>query len=594
MPSDDNKALTTVEEKINNLVIMRRALARMKPDTALDQILSAENPAALVHSFPEQDLHLLIHDIGLHDALPLLKLASQRQWSYLLDMEAWQRDRIDLDAFTHWGTLLLSVDPHRLVQWASGDKLDLFEYYLSRNIDVIIRAHDQDPSEFGKDWSTYDGVFYIRVKAHPSDQLATESEQARLFSEQRRQFVNDLLQRLATEDHARLQGILLEVQHVIPAEAEEEAYRLRNVRLAEKGFLPLDEALAIYQPLAVDEAKRLARRQARFLNVPEHQAAQPGFARRMAGAERRFSTTLQAFDDGDLGARLTAELAGLSNQIIVADQKQPRSREEINTAVHKACGYVQIGLETLAADTGTTLDQPQQARLLLRQYTLSQLFRIGIGRALQLKWRAEHWQDEAWYQRQGLPLIFWGERWMGVLGGLLVKKPLMFDAQQSDNLYRDFLSLAEIEQTGRNLDQIMAMDVLLAALDLDYSGLKGHLLTYGNVLLTAWAGQQISGKTEIKPLGLMAFRTFFSDRLMAPVAKGRSDTLLVVRRSAKASFLAWLVAGSGLSEASIREQVGLSLEQLFSDLESELGRVASRNLDPRFVPLFIIENERTP
>lgn len=588
MPTDD-KSLAPVERKIRQLAAMRRAVADLKPQAALDRILSAENPTALVHSFPDQDLHLLIHDVGLHDALPLLKLASERQWTYLMDMETWQRDRIDLDAFTHWGALLLSVDPERLVRWASHDKLDLFEYYLNRNIEVIVREHDQDPSDFGKDWFTFDGLFYIRVCDHPSDQLAPKSEQARHFSGQRRQFLNDLLQRLADEDHVRMQGILLEAVHVIPAEAEEEAYRLRNVRLAEKGFLPIDEAASIYQPLDLDEARQLARQQARHLNVSSPSPVQPGFARRMAAEKRRFSIMLQAFDEGALGARLTTELAGLANQIIVADQKQPRSREEINSAVHKACGYVQIGLETLAADAGTASDETHQAQLFLRQHTLSQLFRIGYGRALRLKWRADRWQEKAWYQRRGLPLTFWGERWMGLLGGLLIKKPLCFDAPQSDGLYREFVSLADVEKTAQALTQIEAMDTLLAALDLDFSALKGHLLTFANLLLTGWACTRISGGTCIAPIKLDLFRTFFCDQLLTPPDTSRPYRPRQVRRSAKQSFLDWLVEGSGLSEAQIRLQVGLSLEKLFGEIESELGRVAPRDLDPRFIPLFIID-----
>ena len=36
---------------------------------------------------------------------------------------------------------------------------------------------------------------------------------------------------------------------MIPAESEEEQFRLRNVRLGEKGFLPFHEAVGIYQPL---------------------------------------------------------------------------------------------------------------------------------------------------------------------------------------------------------------------------------------------------------------------------------------------------------------------------------------------------------
>ncbi|PQP33594.1 hypothetical protein C6A37_12120, partial [Desulfobacteraceae bacterium SEEP-SAG9] len=54
-------------------------------------------------------------------------------------------------------------------------------------------------------------------------------------------------------DHSIYQNVLLESSSIIPAELEEEAYRLRNVRLGEKGFLPFDEAISIYQPLSPDD-----------------------------------------------------------------------------------------------------------------------------------------------------------------------------------------------------------------------------------------------------------------------------------------------------------------------------------------------------
>ena len=96
--SQNNK----LPQKIKSLQRERAAIIALPPEKALERILDAAEPAALVHSFPEQDLHFLIHDIGDQDALPLLSLASDRQWEYFLDMETWDRDRIDIAAAEKW------------------------------------------------------------------------------------------------------------------------------------------------------------------------------------------------------------------------------------------------------------------------------------------------------------------------------------------------------------------------------------------------------------------------------------------------------------------------------------------------------------
>ena len=57
----------------------------------------------------------------------------------------------------------------------------------------------------------------------------------------RKQLVRDLLNRMAATDYPLYRSIILEAVRVIPAETNEEEYRLRNVRMAEKGFLPWDD-----------------------------------------------------------------------------------------------------------------------------------------------------------------------------------------------------------------------------------------------------------------------------------------------------------------------------------------------------------------
>ena len=57
----------------------------------------------------------------------------------------------------------------------------------------------------------------------------------------------------------------------------------------------------------------------------------------------------------------------------------------------------------------------------------------------------------------------------------------------------------------------------------------------------------------------------------------------------KQNFLHWLAADTGLKEFEITARLGQTLEYLFKEIESELGQVASTDLDPRYVQLFLLE-----
>jgi hypothetical protein len=239
-------------ERAESLLEARRQIIALPPEKALDCILEAHQPAALVHSFPEEDFYFLIHDIGAEDALPLLQLASARQWKYILDVEIWERDRIKMNAVTRWVDLFLQADPERLAKWFFYEKTEFIVYYLFKNIEVKIREHDQDPSIFGDDFFTCDDTYYIRFINGPFDPETDGNTRQRLDF-----LLKTMLDRFAAIDHVRYQQLLHASLAVIPSELEEEFYRLRNVRLAEKGFLPFDEAIGIYQPLSGKQIETL-------------------------------------------------------------------------------------------------------------------------------------------------------------------------------------------------------------------------------------------------------------------------------------------------------------------------------------------------
>jgi hypothetical protein len=578
----DNKADKKALERFEKLRQKRLQILALPPKKAMDRILEDPQPAALVHSFPEQDFYFLIHDIGVGDSLPLLALASNRQWEHIVDLEVWRKDQIDIESVSRWLSLLLEADPKRFIRWFLEEKLELVEFYLFRSIEVRVKEHDQDPSDFGEGFFTLDDVYFIRTLERP---VAEDQED---FTEaQRKKFISKFCEHLADYDHRLHQSVLLEATHIIPAETEEDCYHRRNVRLAEKGFLPFDEAIGIYQPI---KPQNLAKQSAKFIsrsaNGPSLMPVSQ-YPIRMLKEDNHFTHALTAIEPDDILAQIQAEFANLCNQIIVADHKTIREREELRDIVKKTCGYISIGLERLAEDKKRI--DPLNSAALITRYPLSQIFKIGFGGALDLKWQAEKWLSQCWFARIGLRLTFWGEQWLGVLGGLLLKKPLFYDNYKTGVLYREFTSLEDIEALGDIFDQVKAVDDLLSLMPIDLDRPSSYgFLTYKNLILTLWAGHYLKLPAEkLKPLDLKKFKPFFENLLPGHPDSGTAKPRKVPAVM-KSRFLNWLAENTGLMDFEITERLGATLENLFEEIESELGSVAADDLEPKYIQLFLL------
>ncbi len=578
----DDKADKKALERFEKLRAKRLQILALPPIKAMDSILEDPQPAALVHSLPEQDLYFLIHDIGVGDSLPLLALASNRQWEHIVDLEVWRKDQINIDSVSRWLSLLLEADPKRFIRWFLEEKLELIEFYLFRSIEVRVREHDQDPSDFGEGFVTLDDVYYIRILERPA-----ANDQEDFTEKQRKEFISKFSEHLADYDHKLHQSVLLEATHVIPAETEEDCYHRRNVRLAEKGFLPFDEAIGIYQPIKPQD---LAKQSAKLIS---HSADGPSllpvpqYPIRMLKEDNHFTRALTAIEPRDVLTQIQAEFANLCNRIIVADHKTIRERKELREIVKKTCGYISIGLERLAA--GKARIAPRKSAALITRYPLSQIFKVGFGSALNLKWRAEKWLSKCWFAPNGLRLTFWGEQWLGVLGGLLLKKPLYYDNYKTGVLYREFLSLDDIEAMEDIFNQVKAVDDLLSLMPIDLERPSSYgFLTYKNLILTLWAGHCLKLPVKkLKPLDPKKFIPFLENLLPGQPDSGTANPRKVPAVM-KSRFLDWLAANTGLKDFEITERLGGTLENLFEEIENELGNVNVDDLDPRYVQLFLL------
>jgi hypothetical protein len=118
MNDEKDYRLVNIQKKEIKLRQQRHEIIVSDSEKALDMILDAKAPATLTQSFPDQDLYYLMHKIGPYDFIPVLAMATSEQWEYVLDVEVWDNDRIDIEYMTKIFDVLYKADPHRLLRWA--------------------------------------------------------------------------------------------------------------------------------------------------------------------------------------------------------------------------------------------------------------------------------------------------------------------------------------------------------------------------------------------------------------------------------------------------------------------------------------------
>ena len=164
--------------------------------------------------------------------------------------------------------------------------------------------------------------------------------------------------------------------------AEEEQFRQKNIRLAEKGFLPTHEAIGIYQPIA---GKNLPPRPALSR---EPQALDPDiprppmfFTQFLKGANL-FTKTLERINAHGGIPGLDSELAALINKVISADRIRIRNRESIEKPLEKTMSTLSLGLEVLMGGAKASVET---AADLIKKYFLEDIFRTGSREGARLQ-----------------------------------------------------------------------------------------------------------------------------------------------------------------------------------------------------------------
>ena len=199
----------------------------------------------------------------------------------------------------------------------------------------------------------------------------------RVIDQDHRETIESIIREIARNDFNRFQALFLGLGGLLPTETEESMYRMKNVRLAEHGFLAHEEAISVYAPLKPEALD--VRKEKGLADVTvddEVRAMIPVSPLVHAEGKNVLTEGLLRITDPVFLDRIRLEFAGLSNQIISADGLLTPDLETLTKSCQKAARNLNLALERLG---GRDLSKAEEV---LKNHSLKELFRVGFGLGL--------------------------------------------------------------------------------------------------------------------------------------------------------------------------------------------------------------------
>ena len=548
---EDKRALIPPKDILSRLY-------HLPGEKILDQILSRENSQQIVQDLPSEDFFWLVKKVGEQDCIPLLELATVEQWQYLLDLEIWEKDRLDLEQTSAWIERFQEAEPGKLIRWLFGEGHFLAQYEFHQNLEVVILDRRDDFRDLQEGFFTLEGVFHVRVT-----------------DEKRREALENILRGMAAADFARYQAFLVALGGALPTEMEEEMYRLRTVRLAEHGFLPLEEALSVYAPLSPEAlGKKSPEALPDVSSDEEAMAIVPVSPLYHAESQNMLTEAPSRINDPIFLDRIRLEFAGLCNQILSAEGVPIRDLDVLTGTCRKAARLINLALEKLG---GKDIFKAEQ---LMRTHSLVSLFRAGYGLGLKLKWEAERWVKQSWFSGQDLNTGFWGESWGGMLAGLLQKRPRFYAAFQEGEEYRDFEWLSDLGECLGALRRLMVVDSLLERLaaryPIDEDRIRSPELTFRPLLLNFWSRLRLQVEPCFSGINLGQAKNLF--RHIRAGDAGAPYRMADFQETFVDDFMAYAAPADTEAAAILRDTLSL----IWQEFREEYEWVSIEDLDERY------------
>lgn len=374
----------------------------------LHSMLATADGRSRIRRLPPAQLYFSIKELDDDEITTLLPHITEEQWTTLLDLDLWQRDRVVLDGFLSWERHLLGAEDPVAKKILRATDSELWQLAILRELEVYARSEEDEfegEPEEREPFVTPDGRFLIG--------LPRNSERARL--------IRLLLTKLYQLDSEWASFLVEEARFRTPVEVEEEAYQNRRRRVEDLGFQDYFTAIEIYSPLGLTD--RLPGKS--WESRGEEPSGLPASLRALESeGPLLVLQAIAAIPDPQVIEELIEELFFVCNKLLSADRISPERPRRVKRGIRKALSGINLGL-SVWSDSNL-----QKAVSGIQQHYLVSFFRIGYGQLIELK-----------KQGQGLvgqPGIEPGSYLESALEGFLGRFPVLTE-QREGRIRRRFI-----------------------------------------------------------------------------------------------------------------------------------------------------------
>jgi len=523
-------------------------------------IIQSRDAKRIVQSLPEEEIFFTIKEIGEKDAVSIISLTSPRQMQYLLDIELWKRNQLDIKEGLNWLSIIAECGWDKIKEWIRTVDPDLIVTLLKKYIKVYKIDIDKYIEEIDKFPSfTLDNIYFIEFKDIDSESILSN------------------ILRVINEEYRGLYITLMEaIRWEIDAEIEEEALRWRNTRLSEKGFPELDEALNVYRYINLDIEKFSTKRyeEVGIIRIP------PQYPLLFQESSAFIYNTLTNITDNSVIGRLKSELAYLSNKVLIADCLDISNIENIEKTVKKVSNYLNIGLEYMS-----NKDIKNSIEILTNRW-MEHIFQIGYSLILKLKLRAKRELNERWGENIDIGINLLDSPVEEIIRGIIKKRPLFFS-----NDYREFKSIDDImivKDYIKKMEYIERLFIDILAFPIEnFSSLRtSEDVKWSSILITLFANLILKDKYTFGSITLDELKTL----LIKVFEKKKGELLKRVKDDVKKDFIQYLIN----KHQKINKDERIFLEDFvnnsFEIFEEEFGLIDPyKKIDSRFVKGILIK-----
>jgi len=497
----------------------------------------------------------------------VLPHATPDQLTALFDLDAWRRDRIDVDRARVWLLALVeafaAADKPRgaLAELVTAMDPELWTAALLPGTSIFQLDPEDDEQrdqaalavESLLTYESPDGYFIVAV---PDTEVGRRGLQ--------------ILDRIYADDLELARTLVNSMRGALPAMMEEDLLRWRAGRLADLGFVAWEEAMRLLRPLDLKAA-----RDAETPTTPAitslHTSTSLVSLGLRAGLLRRALALLTPAQQGERAREFTL----LVNELMAAQRFEPGDSKLQERAFHQAEATVGLGLELLA--TGVS-DSTEVDALLAGRITaigLRGVFRVGYGPLDKLRRAALalHREGRVSLTRTGSLLDRpWGPA-LAALSAWYPELPL----ESTSNGVRPLAGLKDLARATELIAQAGALAALtFAGYAVDPAWVtrvdEPERLTLGDLVRTAVVHGQLPGSSGVlapltaSDLAWAADNLLRDGRLIPPVAHDLRTRCLAIGAPQHAEAFAPLLT---------RLEVELAALEHDSDGAVDLTRVGS-------------------